>query len=250
MVFEFSPHLAKARSKWEIANDELKIFPKKEMTFGDVQELLNADTKAKMRKAMFRLPGNLFSNDEIEDDHQDEYEAVRLVINHTLSMRYAALSKERLSEETLKKTFGVTVFSSEDERHRDTFLKMQREMTKRTAHQPPSSDRRLASWENARVKPFLASYSFTIWTERYSRWLKRSCENLRWFDCFEIEPSAVSVDVNLGCFEGTPEGIKQCLAFLVDELFSLHMTDVRTVSENGCKEGRISDTAISSIWWL
>ena len=53
----------------------------------------------------------------------------------------------------------------------------------------------------------------------------------------------------LGYYERSASGARQCLADLVDRLFTLHMTDVRTVSLGGGQECRVIATGISSLWW-
>lgn len=53
----------------------------------------------------------------------------------------------------------------------------------------------------------------------------------------------------LGYYERSASGARQCLADLVDRLFTLHMADVRTVSLGGGQECRVIATGISSLWW-
>lgn len=68
----------------------------------------------------------------------------------------------------------------------------------------------------------------------------------------EVDPGeadGLQIVCALGYYERHAEGAGKCLSDLVDRLFTLHMTDVRTVSLGGGQECRVIATGISSLWW-
>lgn len=60
----------------------------------------------------------------------------------------------------------------------------------------------------------------------------------------QLEPAAESL------FPDTADGRTDALKYAADALFTLHMSDIRTVSSDGGKESRISATGASMAWWL
>lgn len=81
-------------------------------------------------------------------------------------------------------------------------------------------------------------------TPGWNAWRERVPRNGREYGCLTLSliPGAV--------FPDTAEGRESACKWAFDQIATLHMADIRTVSVNGGKEWRTSDTGLSMAWWL
>ena len=89
----------------------------------------------------------------------------------------------------------------------------------------------------------------------YSAYLNKACESMKAYGNNSVYAEAVKgrslsyLDLTLGWYPNTHEGARMALQKLVDDLFTLHMTGIRTICIEG-EEERVPDSTLSMLWWL
>lgn len=86
----------------------------------------------------------------------------------------------------------------------------------------------------------------------YASFLMRSVASMPgWAASMDADTLLIAPETSTGLlYPDTPDGLKDCIKFVIDSVFSLHMTDIRTVSVGGGNEWRNSLTGAAMAWWL
>lgn len=86
----------------------------------------------------------------------------------------------------------------------------------------------------------------------YASFLMRSAASVPgWAASMDAGTLLIAPETSAGLlYSDTPDGFKDCIKFVIDSVFSLHMADIRTVSVDGGNEWRNSLTGAAMAWWL
>ncbi len=228
-----------------------------EATMEDVDDLLTADTEKKLRKVWLSL-FQPFGNIE-EDAIASDIDFARRLLILALHAQYYAQNPNPSRE--MLESCDVSVFDCNKTKSKD-FTGLQEQLRENMTKACGDLNKALSSsWFSDRSKKtvllegniFSANFSTAANLSSipaYSQFLSCACKSQKWWT-FDInkELDLFYLDYNLGYYELTPSGLSECLQTLSDALFSLHLSAIHTICANG-KEMRISDSAISSLWWV
>lgn len=237
-------------------------------TYKDVERILNARSDSQLINAIHRLPHSipLFTRNEYyaesflrhnerqaDDLRLKELKAIQATLRLVLDC--LCLSKKNdLAPEAIEKV-GVSIIDGEEVHQLGQKIQSRIDQVARNLHD--ANDDAIRSFFSASTlsftdkdDPFTGMFSFTIDAPYYSQWLLEAIRDLPEWSAGKLLEDVYSFDMRLQCFEKNPEGVRECLKSIVDGLFTLHLKDIRTISNNGGEEFRRSLSVISSIWWL
>ena len=272
MVSDFKPEMA------EVLEEEIH-----DVDAATLQRFITADTPEKMMNVCADLPWIFGARKGGMCPNVSE-RAFTTSAQNAQSLLIAALEMLRLSNEEGQdipdlSALGIKTFPVPDER-KDDFVAHDRIIAKAVSAIGFEGDplRRLlrdGGYHGLDKAENIAAvrFSFDIEGEYYAKMLKRLVDANRAlsdvrgvaahfdYDYLTIDEEGNEEPIEeglcdifrlygaFGYYPNDAPGIKAALQAVADGLFTLHLTDVRTVSANGGQEERSIATGLSSLWW-
>ena len=261
---EFIPESMKLLERIKIANggaivDGLNV---REMRYEDVEKLLTAKPSELAGLSIAQCP-NLLSRDTDFSCHSGsiDYSCKPADLNEIQSTMVDALNILRSAESgemprsnianfTARRLneWGITAVERARELMSGPYADVQRPLAKQLANIDLDDDVIFAGifWtvdiSASGYANFLENAAHK--TPGWSAWRERASRDGQEYGCLRLSltPGAT--------FPDTAEGRKSARKWAFDQIATLHMADIRTVSVDGGKEWRMSDTGLSMAWWL
>lgn len=227
-----------------------------EANFKDVKNLINADTKRKLKLASlsFGEPTDDIQTlislgpDLVKYDLTVDYGSIRKVLLLAMELR-VLLNKGFFTQADLE-SLGFTIIPVDTEtikKSRENALRVLAVANKHTGKPLPSIANRHAKLSDC---AFTGSLEVLVNGSFYIDFLKRASAIYDFGKVENVADVYTSLEIfSSGYYDLTDNGLYEFASDILDRIFTFHLVDIHTVCVNQ-NEVRSSDSKISTIWWL
>lgn len=251
MVENFSPRLVRM-AEFELKNGSIE-HKYNDFEYSYVEKLLNADTDKKLKSAAapyFDLFGYEYTIEEMKN--LDEW-LKEPTVNNIRSLRSVliwvleVLNISKKDKVTLSDLNNSNILVVRFEDTSDIERIKNKASSVISAGSESVEMKYLANLSN----DVMTSHALTVISgKQYISFLEHAVlESKIDADFIPFPNDETLLNISLGLFNYSNQGFKDCAKKLVDTLFTIHLTGIKTISVNGGEEARESTCGTAAIWW-